>query len=164
MQQISSRINIKRLTLIPLLLSIPFISFLLLVLYTEHGECIDSFFEGIFSIIPESIMTFIEYPLFIVLLCSIFLICCVSSFFCGKVISEKNRYIYLIKCFMCIFWIVGMWLLFYISAEYFLITDDFLAIAVILLNTTIWLLFKAVVDIIQFVYDTIKNRKHKPSK
>lgn len=65
---------------------------------------------------------------------------------------------------MCIFWIVGMWLLFYISAEYFLITDDFLAIAVILLNTTIWLLFKAVVDIIQFVYDTIKNRKHKPSK
>ncbi len=62
---------------------------------------------------------------------------------------------------MCIFWIVGMWFLFYVSAEYSLITNDFLAIGFILLNTTIWLLFKAVVDIIQFVYYIIKNRKSK---
>lgn len=164
MQAFSSKINIKKITLIPLLLSIPFIYFLLLALYGEHSVSIHTFLERTLPSLPESLINFIEFPILILLLCSVFLLCCASSFFCGKIISEKNKYIYLIKFFMCIFWIVGIIFLFCILGAYSLITDGAFFLGIIFINTTIWLIFKAVVDIIQFVYDIIKNRKHKSAK
>ena len=44
MQQVSSKTNIKKLALISLLLLIPFVGFLLLALYSQYGDNINTFF------------------------------------------------------------------------------------------------------------------------
>lgn len=161
MQQFSSKINIKKFTLISLLLIVPFIGFLLLALYSQYGDGINTFFEKALSSMPEALAKSIAFSISILFLFSIFLLCCLSSFLCGKIISKENKYSYPIKIFMSVFWFIGMFIIFIILCSNHIITDGAYLTGILFGCTYLLLMIKAIIDTIRFIVNIIKKKTNK---
>lgn len=164
LQQLSSKTNTNKSTLLALLLSIPFIAFILLALSEEYFNGISNFLEIFLPLPPNGTVTIAGLIISILFLFSVFWLCCLSSFLYGKTIAKKNKYFYLTKITMSVFWFIGIASILFILGITTIIEDGIYHISLILGCTYSGLIIKIIVDTIRFIIYIIKNRKHKPSK